>query len=69
MKELRCGERDSSLFESAIETLASVIEQTDDLKLLTDGERRYGNLLFEICFCVIRNGAGGRPKTTLIDQR
>jgi transposase-like protein len=33
--ELRCGEHDSSLFESAIGTLASVIEQTDDLSLMT----------------------------------
>jgi hypothetical protein len=63
--ELRCGEHDSSLFESAIKTLADIIEQTDDLSLVTDGERRYGNLLFEICSEVIRNGAVGRPKTTL----
>ncbi len=26
-----------------------MIEQTDSLSLFTDGERRYGNLLFEIC--------------------
>jgi transposase-like protein len=63
--ELRCGEHDSFLFENAIETLADIIEQTGDLSLVTDGERRYGNRLFEICQEVVRNGSVGRPKTTL----
>lgn len=43
-----------------------VIEQTQDLSLLTDGERRYGNLLFEICHELIRNGRPGRPKKRLL---
>ena len=47
--ELQCGQRERSLFEAAMETLSQVIEQTQDLTLVTDGERRYGNLLFEIC--------------------
>jgi hypothetical protein len=60
--ELQCGERDADLFKQAIATLAQVIDQTDDLSLFTDGERRYGNLLFEICQEVIRTGQVGRPK-------
>jgi hypothetical protein len=32
---------------------------------LTDGERRYGNLLFEICREVVHTGRPGRPKNTL----
>jgi transposase-like protein len=60
--ELQCGERDADLFKQAITTLAQVIEQTDDLSLFTDGERRYGNLLFEICQEIIRTGHVGRPK-------
>ena len=60
--ELQCGERDADLFKQAIVTLAQVIEQTDDLSLFTDGERRYGNLLFEICQEIIRTGQVGRPK-------
>ncbi len=60
--ELQCGERDANLFKQAIATLAQVIDQTDDLSLFTDGERRYGNLLFEICQVVIRTGRVGRPK-------
>jgi transposase-like protein len=60
--ELQAGERDTALFEQAITTLARVVDQTDDLTLLTDGERRYGNLLFELCQAVIRTGQVGRPK-------
>lgn len=63
--ELSCGEKETELFQSAIETLAKVIEQTDDLSLVTDGERRYGNLLFDICQEVVRTGQVGRPPTTL----
>jgi hypothetical protein len=63
--ELRCGERERELFEAAIQLLSQVIEQTGDLTLLTDGERRYGNLLFETCQEVLRTGKPGRPKKTL----
>jgi transposase-like protein len=65
MWELSCDKRETELFKQAIETLAQVIEQTDDLSLVTDGERRYGNLLFEICQEVVRTGQVGRPPTTL----
>ena len=60
--ELQAGERESQLFQQAMETLARVVEQTQDLTLFTDGERRYGNLLFELCQEVIRTGQVGRPK-------
>lgn len=63
--ELQCGERDADLFKQAIATLAQVIDQTADLSLFTDGERRYGNLLFDICQEVIRTGQVGRPKKRL----
>ena len=59
--ELHCGRKDQQLFKKALLCLAQVIEQTDSLSLLTDGERRYGNLLFEICHEIIRNGKPGRP--------
>ena len=54
--DLQCGERDRALFEQAIQTLAQVVQQTNDLALVTDGERRYGLVLFEICQTVIRTG-------------
>ena len=60
--ELHSGERETALFEQAMETLARVVEQTSDLTLFTDGERRYGNILFDICQEVIHTGQVGRPK-------
>jgi transposase-like protein len=63
--DLRCGERERALFEQAIQTLAHVVQQTNDLALVTDGERRYGLVLFEICQTVIRTGHRGRPRHTL----
>ena len=63
--ELHCGRKDQQLFERALRCLAQVIKQTGSLSLLTDGERRYGNLLFEICHDVIRSGKPGRPAKRL----
>ena len=63
--ELHCGRKDQQLFERALCCLAQVIKQTGSLSLLTDGERRYGNLLFEICHDVIRSGKPGRPAKRL----
>jgi len=63
--ELECGCKDRKMFEKAIETLCEVIKCTGDLSLFTDGERRYGNILFELCYEVVSNGKPGRPPKTL----
>ena len=63
--ELKCGKKDRTLFFRAIQMLVMVIERTGDLTLITDGERSYGNILFEICNEVVRNGARGRPPKAL----
>jgi len=63
--ESTCGKKDKELFETAIEMLATIVEQTEDLTLLTDGERRYGNVLFEICHELLHTGKPGRPRMTL----
>ncbi len=63
--ELSCGKKDRFLFEKAIKALAELVDQTDDITLLTDGERRYGNILFEICQELLRTGKPGRPRKTL----
>ena len=63
--QLDCGQKNTALFEAAIGVLFKVIAQTADLTLMTDGERRYGNLLFKICHEVVRSGKVGRPPTTL----
>jgi hypothetical protein len=63
--DMHCGRKERKLFKQAMQLLCEVIQQTSDLTLLTDGERRYGSLLFEICSDVLRNGKRGRPKKTL----
>jgi len=60
--ELSCGKKDRSLFQKAIETLVGLVDQTKDITLLTDGKRRYGKILFEICHEVLRTGKPGRPQ-------
>ncbi len=62
--ELECGKKDRNLFLHAIQMLL-VIEHTEDVTLLTDGERRYGNILFEICHEVVKSGRCGRPPKVL----
>jgi hypothetical protein len=63
--ELDCGTKDRKLFKKAIATLEQIVNRTNDLSLLTDGERRYGNLLFEVCYELVKTGKRGRPKKTL----
>ena len=60
-----CGKKDKRLFKRAMRILLKVIRKTGDLTLLTDGERRYGNILFEICYEFLRTGKRGRPRKTL----
>lgn len=62
---LECGKKDERLFKNAIRILLKVIKKTDDLTLLTDGERRYGNILFEICHELLKTGKRGRPRKVL----
>jgi transposase-like protein len=64
MWELACGKKERKLFHKAIKSLDKIARQTHDLSLFTDGERRYGNLLFEICHELVKNGKPGRPKKT-----
>ena len=63
--DMHCGRKDRKMFQKAMRLLCQVIEHTGDLTLLTDGEKRYGSLLFELCSQALRNGKRGRPKKTL----
>lgn len=63
--ELSCGKKDRKLFKKAIKTMQILVNQSQDITLLTDGERRYGKLLFEVCHELIRTGKVGRPRKTL----
>src|SRR5437879_9560340 len=63
--DMTCGRKNRKMFQKAMRLLCEVIQQTGDLTLLTDGERRYGSLLFELCSEALRTGKRGRPKKTL----
>lgn len=63
--ELHSGRKNRKLFMKALKIVEQIVNQTKDLSLLTDGERRYGNILFEICHELIRTGKRGRPCKTL----
>jgi hypothetical protein len=63
--DMQCGRKDRKMFKKARSLLCQVIEQTGDLTLLTDGERRYGSLLCELCSEALHTGKRGRPKKTL----
>ena len=63
--DMHCGRKARKMFQKAMRLLCQIIEQTGDLTLLTDGEKRYGSLLFELCSQALRTGKRGRPKKTL----
>lgn len=63
--EQRCGEKDAAMFRCVMNAVAAYIEQSEDVTFLSDGERRYGNLLFELCAEQLRDGRRGRPPKTL----
>ena len=63
--EQKCGEKDANLFKSVMETVSNYIANTNDLTFLSDGERRYGNMLFGICSEVLHTGLRGRPPQVL----
>ena len=63
--ELNCGEKDNTLFLQAIERFIELVNCTDEISLLTDGERRYSTILFDICHELLKTGKPGRPKKVL----
>jgi len=63
--DLTCGKKNKDLFMNAMTILSEVVKVTNDLTLLTDGERRYSKYLFQICYDLLRNDKPGRPKKVL----
>nr|WP_320193458.1 hypothetical protein [uncultured Desulfobacter sp.] len=61
----RCGKKDASLFKLVMKTVCRYIDHTDDLSFFSDGERLYGNMLFELCPEVLQTGRRGRPPRVL----
>jgi transposase-like protein len=62
---LACGKKDRDLFLYAIQIVSDVIRRTGDVTLITDGERRYSLILFEICQELFYSGRRGRPRRVL----
>ena len=63
---LKCGKKEQRLFLGAVITVAELFERsTDSIQLFTDGERRYSQLLFDICHEVLKTGKRGRPSKVL----
>jgi len=61
----RCGKKDAALFKSVMGTVCKYVRQTGDLSFLSDGERRYGNTLFDLCSEALKTGKRGRPAKVL----
>lgn len=61
----QCGSKNAELFESVMISVSQFVDKTDDLTFLSDGERRYGNTLFDLCAQVLRTGKRGRPPKVL----
>jgi hypothetical protein len=63
---LKCGRKEQKLFLEAMMTVAELFERSaESLQLFTDGEKRYSQLLFDICHEVLRTGKRGRPTKVL----
>jgi len=63
--EQQCGRKDAALFKKVMQSVATYVRHTQDTTFLSDGERRYGNALFELCVQTVRTGKRGRPRQTL----
>jgi hypothetical protein len=63
--DMHCGRKERQLCKKAMGLWCQVIQQPGDLTLLTDGERRYGSLVFELWSEALRTGKRGHPKKTL----
>ena len=63
--EFECGKKDKALFSGVLERLVELIHRTNEFTIVTDGERRYGNILFDLCREVINNDVNESPMTVL----
>ncbi len=58
-------EKGKGSFFEAMKILVEVIQQSEEIALVTDGERRYSSPLFAICYELLKTGKLGRPKQVL----
>jgi len=63
---LKCGRKEQKLFLEAMITVAELFEKSKkSLQLFTDGEKRYSQLIFDICNEVLRTSKQGHPSKVL----
>lgn len=63
--DMKCGKKNKHLFNRIINSLCKYIEVTEDVTLITDGEKRYALTLFEKCYQYYSDGKPGRPQKVL----
>lgn len=61
----RCGKKNIMLFKNVMKTVCRYVGKTNDLSFLSDGEKRYGNILFDLCSETLQTGKCGRPAKVL----
>ena len=61
-----CGKKDKGLFKTAMQHLVDLLRNSQEVSLITDGERRYSNTLFEICYEVLQQGREEGPSTCFL---
>ena len=64
----QCGQKDAQMFEDVMKVVASYLEQSGDVTFLSDGDRRYSNIRFNLCAKAIKIGQPGRPLKTLPER-
>jgi hypothetical protein len=61
----QCGKKDADLFKSVMKSVCGFIQRTKDFSFFSDGERRYGQTLFDMCAKTLKTGHRGRPRQVL----
>jgi transposase-like protein len=59
LADQQCGRNDATLFKKVMKSVAAQVRRTRDTTFLSDGERRYGNALFELGARTVRTGKRG----------
>ena len=61
----RCGKKSAKIFKLVMKTVCRYVRKINDLSFFSDGERRYGNMLFDLCSETLHTGKSGRPPKVL----
>ena len=56
----RYGKKNAALFKSVMKTVCQYVVHAEGMTFLSDGERRYDNMLFDLCSEILKTGKRGR---------